>query len=216
MFMTPRGLKIRIDIPSGFTLLSRLWENDPKTDAFRVLKTSEGLESIPAFAGFIGAFIGVFYGSASWHVAAGLVTGNVLGTLLTMFGAFVIPGLPTIVTWWSWISGYGLLTGVGLASAWVLKGWGFAAAWIAGLFIAFVISNVFIQWPRMMYYKKKVGVPFTQSEINFFNAYRLHADRLGISHSIEVSEDEIQSGGWQRCLEDFASKYPEAVAKFDR
>jgi hypothetical protein len=213
MFMTPRGLKIRIDVPTGFALLARLWRNDPKTDAFHVLKTVEGLESIPSVAGFVGAFIGLLEGSASWHVAGGLIVGNILGTLLTI-GAFIVPGLPTIATWWSWISGYGLLVGIGVATAWFMKGWEYAAAWIIGSVLAYAVSILFIEPARMKYYKAKIGVPLSQSEVNFFNAYRLHADHLGLSNSVEVSEDEIQSGEWQRCLEDFAGKYPNAVARF--
>lgn len=214
--MTPRGLKIRIDIPTGFTLLARLWKSDPQTDAFRVLKTVEGLESIPSVIGFIGAFIGLLGGSTSWHVAYGLVIGNILGTLSTMFGVFIIPGLPAIATWWSRISGYGLFIGIGVASAWFLKGWEYAAAWIIGAVFAFIVSMLFIEPLRMKHYKAKIGTPLGQSEVNFFNAYRLHADRLGLPKSLEVTQDEIQSEEWQRCLEDFASKYPEAVSRFAR
>ena len=214
MFMTPRGLKIRIDIPTGFALLARLWKGDPKTDAFCVLKTVEGLESIPSVAGFIGAFIGLLEGSASWHVAVGLIVGKILGALLTMFGVFIIPGLTTIATWWSWVSGYGLFLAIGVAYAWFLKGWEYAAAWVIGFVFAYVISMLFIELPRMKFYKTKIGVPLGQSEVNFFNAYRLHAGRLGLSNSVEISEGEIQSEEWQRCLEDFAEKYPNAVARF--
>jgi len=216
MFKTPRGLEINIDVPTGFALLARLWVRDPKTDAFRVLKTVEGLEHIPSVAGFIGAFIGLWAGSAPWHVAGGLVLGNIFGKLVTMFGAFIVPGLPTLATWWSWVSGYGLLIGLGAAFAWFLKGWEYATAWIVGSMLAFVISMLFIEPSRMKYYKAKIGVPLGQSEVNFFNAYRLHADRLGLSHSIEIAPDEIQSGKWQDCLEDFAGKYPEAVSRFIR
>lgn len=50
MFMTPRGLKIRIEIPIGFTLIARLWKCDLNIDAFRVLKTVERLEHNPSVA----------------------------------------------------------------------------------------------------------------------------------------------------------------------
>ena len=216
MFMTPRGLKIRIEVPMGFTPIARLCKRDSNTDAFRVLKTVEGLECIPAVAGFVGASVGLLYGSAWWHVAAGLVAGKILGTLLTTFGAFVIPGLVSFATLWSWVSGYGVLAVIGVASAWILKGWEYAAAWIGGLILAHLILDWFVELSRMKYYKNKLGFPFSRSEVNFFNAYRLHADRLGLPWAIEVAEDEIQSGDWQQCLEDYAAKYPEAVARFVR
>jgi len=214
--MTPRGLKIRIEIPMGFALMARLWNSDSNTDAFRVLKTVEGLEIIPSIVGFVVAFIALIYGHAWWHVAAGLVAGRIFGKLLTAFGAFVIPGLVTLATLFSWISGYGVLAVIGVASAWILKGWEYAVAWVGGLIVAYFISNWFMEFLIMKYYADKLGFPFSHAEINFFNAYRLHADRLGLSRSLEVSEDEIESGDWQRCLEDYAAKYPEAAARFFR
>ena len=216
MFTTPRGLEIQLDVPTGFALLARLWARDPKTDAFRVLKTVEALEHIPTVAGFIGALIGLFWGSAAWQVAGGLIEGKILGKLLTMFGAFIFPGVVTLATWWSWVSGYGLLVGLGIASAWFLKGWEYGIAWIVGLVLGYVISVLFIETIQIKYYKDKIGVLIGQAEVNFINAYRLHADRLGLSHSIEIGDDEIQSGKWQDCLEDFAGKYPQAVARFMR
>ena len=108
MFMTPRGLKIRIDVQTGFALMARLWQKDNETDAFRVLKTCEGLEHIPSIFAFVAGLAGLFLGSEWWHVAAGIVGGSILGKLLTMFGAFVLPGLPTFATLWSWASGYGV------------------------------------------------------------------------------------------------------------
>ena len=214
MFKTPRGLTIRIEIPIGFALLARLWTQEPATDAFRVLKTVEGLEYIPAIFGFVCAFIGLLGGSVWWHLTMGLVVGNLLGMLLTMFGAFVVPGLPSFATWWSVVSGYGVFTAFGVAVAWLLKGWEYAVAWIAGTLVAYVICRLILEPIQMKHYMNKVGSPLSQGEINFFNAYRLHADRLEISRSIEVSPDEIELGDWQRCLDDYTAKYPEAVARF--
>lgn len=214
MFKTPRGLKIRIDVRNGFALLARLWKYDSATDAFRVLKTVEGLEIIPSIFGFVGAFVGLLMGSTWWVVPVGLVMGNILGKLLTMFGLFIIPGLPTLASLLSWIHGYGLLFMIGIFSALVLRGWEWAVAWIGGYLVAFVIAMMFIEPARMKYYMNRAGFPFSQSEVNFFNAYRLHADRLGLPRSIDVTEDEIASGDWERCLGDYAEKYPKAVARF--
>lgn len=47
---TPRGLKIRLSVDHAFTLMARLF---PDVDAFKILKTTEGLESIPATLAFI-------------------------------------------------------------------------------------------------------------------------------------------------------------------
>lgn len=216
MFMTPRGLKIRIEIPHGFALLARLWQKDNNTDAFRVLKTCEGLEYIPSIFGFIGGLAGLLIGSSPWHVLLGIVLGTVLGKLLTMFGMFLIPGLPVIATLWSWVAGYGIFTIFGVAGSWLLRGWEFAAFWLGGFAAAYIASMFILEPMRMKYYKKSVGYPFGQSEINFINAYRLHADRLGVTRGIEVSNSEVASGEWKACLEDYANKYPEAASRFLR
>lgn len=213
MFMTPRGLKIRIDVPLGFTLLARLWEKDARTDAVRVLTTAEHLERLPSLVGFLGGMVGLMFGSAWWHMAATLVAGRVLGTLITMFfaGAFVVPGLHQVVRWWSAIARYGALTIAIAAALWVLRGWEYGAAWIGASLAGPVISMFSIEVLRMKFYFKTVGHALTQSEINFFNAYRLHAHELDLTLSIEVEEDEIRDGGWRRCLEDYAAKCPAAA-----
>jgi hypothetical protein len=202
MFMTPRGLTIRMEVPTGFALLARLWTRDPKTDAFYVLNTVEAFEHSPSLVGFIGAFGGLFLGSAWWHMALGLVTGNILGQLLTTYGIFAIPSLTAIATWWSRICGWGLATGIGAALMWLLRDWQYAAAWIGGSVLAFVIK--FFIFERI--YFDKTGHPVTQAEANFVKVYRQHADRLGLPRSIEVEEDEIRSGEWQRCLQDYEAK----------
>ncbi|MDP6438580.1 MAG: hypothetical protein QGH74_03000 [Candidatus Brocadiia bacterium] len=216
MFMTPRGLKIRLDIPRGFTLLARLWQKDNHTDAFRVLKTCEGLEYIPSILGFVAGLIGLVVGSSPWHVLLAIVLGTVLGKVLTMFGMFRIPRLPPLATLWSWAAGYGIFTLVGVAASWLSRGWEFAAFWVAGHVAAFIASTFVLEPMRTRHYKERMGYPLTQSEINFFNAYRLRADRLGVTRDTEVSDSEVASGGWQACLEDYETKYPEAVARFLR
>ena len=216
MFMTPRGLKIRLEIPHGFALLARLWERDRDVDAFKVLKTCEGLENIPSIFAFVGGLVAIGVGFAPWHVLLGIVLGALLGKVLTMFGAFIIPGLPTLATLWSWAAGFGVFLGLGVATAWIVRGWRFAVFWMVGSVVAFIASMLIVEPMRMKYYKERVGYPLSQSEINFFNAYRLHADRLGLTRDIEVSDAEIASGRWKACLEDYAQKYPEAVARFVR
>ena len=47
---TPRGLAINLPVSYSFALMKRL---HPTVDAFKVLKTTEGLESIPAVLTFV-------------------------------------------------------------------------------------------------------------------------------------------------------------------
>jgi len=121
---------------------------------------------------------------------------------LTKYGTFAIPGLIAIATWWSRrICGWGLATGIGAALMWLLRDWQYAAAWIGSSVLAFAIRSIFER-----FYFDETGRPVTPAEANFFKVYRQHADRLGLPRSIEVEEDEIRSGEWQRCLQDYEAK----------
>jgi len=214
MFKTPKGLKVRLDIPYGFALLARLWRKDPNTDAFKVLKTCEGLECIRPFLGFIGGMVGLILGPNIWYVPLGIVIGSILGKILTAFGLFIIPGLPSVGVLFSWGIGYGVFTLIGIALAWILRGWIFAVAWLGGFIAAYIVVLFFLEGMIMNYYSKRVGYPVTTQEINFLNAYRLHADRLGMPRNLDVPEEEIAAGYWEECLQDYGAKYPEAVARF--
>ncbi|KJS19653.1 MAG: hypothetical protein VR72_17785 [Clostridiaceae bacterium BRH_c20a] len=80
--------------------------------------------------------------------------------------------------------------------------------------ILFVIDNVlnFI-WSKNSY--KKIGIPLTASERNFYNSYRLYASSLGITTNIDVSENELEEENWTDVFEDFYSNYPEVAKRFD-
>ncbi len=49
---TPRGLKVRLSIDYAFALMARL---HPGVNAFQVLKTTEGIESLPQSFAFLAA-----------------------------------------------------------------------------------------------------------------------------------------------------------------
>ena len=52
---TPRGVKIRTSVPYAFGLMARL---NPKVTPFRILKTTEGIESLPGMLAFIAGMVG--------------------------------------------------------------------------------------------------------------------------------------------------------------
>ena len=55
---------------------------------------------------------------------------------------------------------------------------------------------------------------YTASERYFFNAYRLHADRIGATRDTSVSDSEIDENNWKAPLQWLASEWPEVVARF--
>ncbi len=209
-FMTPRGLKIRIEIPYAFALMARL---APKRSAFRVLKTVEGLEQIPPIFGFIAAFYVLLTSPAIFLLIYSIVIGRVIGTLIIWFGLFIIPGLTQIATIVSYLSGYGILLTISVVTSFLIIGWQGVLALIGGWLISMLASGI-IQWTIGWVRSKQIGQPITQSEINFFNAYRLHADACGVTPDLVLSQEEEQSGKWLACLEEYASNYPQAVSRF--
>ena len=44
--------------------------------------------------------------------------------------------------------------------------------------------------------------------------YRLHANRLGKTKDITVSDDELKEENWKPVFEDLATKWPEVVQRF--
>lgn len=218
--MTPRGLKIRLPIEHAFALLARLWRTDRRTDAFRVLKTCEAIEDIPTvMATGAGAAAAFWPASPTYAMPLAIVLGQVFGVLLTQFGVYVIVrplGLLLAATLFSYIPLWSTLIVqapiVGFI-AWKL-GWVPVAlwigAWIGGVIMAWAVRFKLTKWR----YNKSGGIILTGSEVNFLNAYRLHADRLNVTRDLSVSDEEIESGGWETCLMDYAKKYPEAVARF--
>lgn len=218
--MTPRGLKIRLGLDGGFSLLARLWRRDPRTDAFRVLKTCEAITHIPVVLSVLaGAVLAIWPAAASplW-LGAALVLGRVAGTLLTAMGRFDVVrpfGLLWLGLIWSWLPSVvraPLIVGIPAALGF-LMGWWWAIAWIVGSVSAVVFSSG-LEFLIVVINKQRVGQGFTAAEIDFFNAYRLHADRLGVTRDIDVTEEEAASGDWRECLNDYAEKWPEAVARF--
>lgn len=71
-----------------------------------------------------------------------------------------------------------------------------------------------IETIQMKKVHSKTGLALTTSEKNFFNAYRLHANRLGKTTDITVSDEELKEENWNPVFEDLATKWPEVVNRF--
>ncbi len=215
--MTPRGLKIRLELDWAFTLMGRLWQNDQQTDAFRVLRTVEAIEHIPTVLAFAGGVITAFVPQLPiWCIAVGSIVGTSAGAALTqagMFGVLRPLGIMFVARAWSYLPGFGEAHVLVLAVLVFVRGWLSVPIWVAGLVVGGVLRYV-LEAALVSRHFKLLGQVLTSSEVNFFNAYRLHADRLGIPSDITVSESEIEDGVWYACLVDYAEKYPESVARF--
>ena len=207
---TPRGLKIRLPFDYTFALIARLY---PKIDAFKVLKTTEGLESIPGMLAFIVGVTSFYLRLDPYMIGLYVLIASVAGTIITTFGIFVIPGLPKLGTFYSYISGFYILIAVLVVYGFVSVGWQGVAAFFIGKIIAEIIKWGAEFWNTNRIHSK-IGVPLTGSEVNFLNAYRLHAKEVGKSTEIDVSDEELKEENWKEVFEDLATKWPEVVRRF--
>ena len=92
-------------------------------------------------------------------------------------------------------------------------GWRGTLFYILGKYSAFLIIFI-IETLQMKVTFKRMGYPLSSSERNFFNAYRLHASRIGVTTNLELKEGEVESGKWRTPFLEFKSKYPEVVERF--
>ncbi len=207
---TPRGLKIRIAVPYAFGLIARLY---PKVSAFKVLKTTEGIESLTSIATFIAAIICFIMKIDPLQIAVVISITYIVSVLLNTFGLFVIPGQVAIGTLYSYISGYGLLLIGIVIIGYLSTGWKGVLAYFVGTFIGWIVARA-IELIETKRYFKLTGFAFTASERCFINAYRLHAAKHGITTNINLSEEEEKEENWRPAFEDLETQWPNVVARF--
>ena len=208
---TPHGLKIRISINYAFALMARLY---PKVDAFKVLKTTEGLTDILPMLAFVVGVISFYFRLDPYQIGLYTFLVSVVGGIITTFGFFVIPGLPKLGTLYSYISVLGILFVALVAYGFFSVGWQGVVAFLIGRILAGII-NTGIGFLQSKQIYSKSGLVVTTSEINFYNAYRLHASATGKSTDISVSDDELKEENWIECYKDLATKWPEVVQRFE-
>jgi multidrug transporter EmrE-like cation transporter len=207
---TPRGLKIRLPTDYAFTLIARLY---PRVDAFEVLKTTEGLESLPQAFAFATGLISFLLKLSPVQIGLAVFVVTVAIATMTRYGLYIFPNFVKVGTVYSHISGFGILLIVLCGLGFFLVDWkGVLAFFIARLFAG--VMNLILNWRETNYYYSELGDAITASERNFINAYRLHASRLGITIDVAVSEEEMNEGKWQLVLTDLAWKWPKVVDRF--
>lgn len=207
---TPRGLKIRIAVPYAFGLMARL---HPEVTPFRILKTTEGIESLPGMIAFIAGMIAFAIHLSPLQIALVVAACQLVGALINAFGLYVVPGLVGLGTLYSYVSGYGIYIIAVIIAGFVLRGWQAVVAFFVGKIIAAAVGQVLEYWQTSRYHKLK-GYPFTGSEVSFFNAYRLHASRIDVTTNIDLSDNEMEEDYWGTTFKRFAMEWPEVVQRF--
>ena len=207
---TPRGLKIRIGVPYAFGIMTRLY---PKVTPFKILKTTEGIESIPGMLAFIAGLIAFSIHLPPIQIALFVAAAQIVGALINAFRLFAIPGLIGLGTLFSYISGFGIYLTVVIIIGFVLGGWQAVAAFFAGKIISAIVNQVIEFWQTSRY-RRLAGHPLTVTEVNFFNAYRLYASRIGVTTDIDLRDEEMQEEHWGTTFQYLAMEWPEVVRRF--
>lgn len=207
---TPRGIKIRLQTEEAFTYIARL---QPKFSAFQVLKTVEGIQLIPSVFGFVTGLFLFFTDYSAVDIGLYVGLASILGILLKESGFYIIPFLVRIITGLSYLHGFGFFTISILLTGLLTVGWKGTMFYFIGRWIASLINSlVDILHTKRIF--KKTGITVTASERNFFNSYRLHASRMGISTSLNVGEEEIASKSWELPLMKLGMEWPQVTARF--
>jgi len=207
---TPKGLKIRLPLKYAFALMGRLY---PRVNPFAVLKTTEGIDSLPSLFTCVSALMTCGFKLDPLACGAIILAAGVSGILITMNGFFIIPGIVGASTLFSYMSGYGIYLAAMAIVAYVIIGtWGVVAVGGA-LFASFILRQLIeLHFAKSSLHSN--GVVLTAAEVHFINAYRLHAHKLGVTTDVTMEESELSESNWVEVLEDLARNWPRVVRRF--
>lgn len=171
---TPGGLKIRLSLEYAFPLIARLY---PRVDAFKVLKTTEGIETLPKMLSF---FTGLFcFLSRVDPITTAIATfaAYLFGAIINLTGFYFIPGLVALGTLFTYISGFGILLILLGVTGFLVAGWQSVVAFFAAKLLAWPIVWVleFLETKRMF---RITGFPPPQKSSSSMHT---ESTRLGLA-----------------------------------
>lgn len=202
LFLTQRGVKIKLPVEVGFSYIGRLY---PKKKATDIFKTVEGLESITGLMVYLALFI-CLVGSFGWietalavfviSIVFPILSSKAYLVVVSKIGYFfsLLPFKPLILSIYAYFIG-GIMTVV------------YA---LAILFLAFTVEmlteSIFVH--KIM--KEDIGA----AEIMFFTAVAYHSKKLG--YDIEtilspITEEDISNGIWIKPFREYAEGFPKSV-----
>lgn len=209
---TPRGLKLRLSKNYAFALMARL---HGKETAFRVLQLTEEVENLGDLATTIAAGIALYYRVSPLEMAVVCFATSLTMKLVHLLGLFIPPitFLLPISRVYSFISGYGILLVALCGAAYLVGGWPLVLGLVAGRIAAAMAGSVLnILWMKRT--QKLSGFAFTASERSFFHAYRLLANKHGVTTDLNVREEESANEAWMPAYMQLAITWPEVVSRF--
>jgi hypothetical protein len=180
-------------------------------DRTEVLRTTEAIENAPALAGLMACLAAVACKSPLWMMFASTFGASAVVGGLLRYGVFIIPGLLPLSRLYSRFSGWGLFSLAAIVLAWIALGWLAAVAYIGGRVGAGVLNRS-LDYGRSRFYMSAIGSPFTGAETNFFSAFRLHAQSIGISTDISTHDHETAAA--EASFVRFVEAHPQLAAMY--
>lgn len=209
---TPRGLKIRLARKYAFALIGRL---HGKETAFRVLQLTEEVENLGGLATTIAASVALYYRVEHFQMAWICFGTSLAMKLVHLFGLF-IPPITFLLPFsrvYSFVSGYGIMLIPLTIIAYFVGGWWLIAGMLGGRMAASMIGGI-LDMLHMRLTFKQTGFAFTASERSFFHAYRLLANKHGITKDLNVSEADQSPIVWMPSYIELAVAWPVVVSRF--
>lgn len=209
---TPRGLKIRLGKAYAFALMARLY---PRIDAFRVLQLTEEVENMASLATFIIGIVAFAMRLDTIMIAGAVGATNFAFKMAHLLDLFIPPFkliLP-LSRVYSWFAGYGVFLIGLLLFGFLSVGWKGVIAYMVGRMVASALAGAIdIAYTKVVF--NSTGLSLTASERSFFYAYRLSADRVGATRSLEVADEEMEPENWEEVFTDLMVKWPVVVSRF--
>lgn len=200
MFFTPGGLKIRIPLEVAFSFIARL---HPDRKGIDVLRTTDGLDKFPSFFTDIVVLVLLFYQFDLWPVVIGAVLSTLVFTLMVVFGIFT--SISNLIWRLHRVMPDIVRLAVVFCLSFLIQGIDGLKITLAALLIAFVIGELVTQIFIAMIFK------MTISELEFFQAFKYHAQKIGIHLIDQPTDEEIESGKWLVSVADYVSLVPSGI-----
>lgn len=207
---TPRGLKIWLSVEHTFALLARLY---PSVSPFAVLKTTEGIATIPLLLATCVALIAFIANLHYLLVGFSIIIASSVGTFIANKVPFAIPGLVPAATALSYVSGFGLILVPVCVLGYIKCGMIGVVVYLIGSFVSFLLSQV-MENRFASFAKAATGLTLTAHEVFFFQAYKRHAGRIGADTNVNVTDEELEESNWMPVLCDLALQWPHLVQRF--
>jgi hypothetical protein len=206
---TPRGLKIRLSKEESFSLMYRVTK---AANVFNFLKTVEGIDTLPIVMTILSAYLCLlldFNLTQAFFIVLGI---RIVFGLLNILG-IVNYNLVRICKLITYFQGFGILTILLGIVAYFVKGINWVYILIGAKFLGDTIIWVFELY-EMRRFAKYHKVFVSSSERNFFTTYKLYAKKAGVTQSVSVSDEEIESGTWKVNYAFFELTWPEVTRRF--